>query len=90
MSLIQDQTTAGIKTILAESMESATSSSFEIYHIHLQQDEDGRYVATCPSLPGVVTDGATEDEALDNVKEAILAVHEAKGITKDFMIISQS
>ncbi|MBI5826647.1 MAG: type II toxin-antitoxin system HicB family antitoxin [Deltaproteobacteria bacterium] len=37
----------------------------------LSQDEDGRWVAECPSLPGCVSDGATRDEAVENIKEAI-------------------
>lgn len=37
----------------------------------LYQDEDSRWVAECPSLPGCVSDGATVEEAIENVKEAI-------------------
>jgi len=37
----------------------------------LFQDEDGIWIAECPSLPGVVSDGATVEEAIANVKEAI-------------------
>ncbi|MBI5562396.1 MAG: type II toxin-antitoxin system HicB family antitoxin [Deltaproteobacteria bacterium] len=43
----------------------------------LFQDEDGRWVATVPSLPGCVTDGGTMEEALANAKEAIEACIEA-------------
>ena len=39
--------------------------------VRLQQDEDGVYVATCPSLPGCISQGKTEREALRNIKEAI-------------------
>jgi predicted RNase H-like HicB family nuclease len=31
----------------------------------------GGYVATCPALPGCVSQGATKTEALRNIKEAI-------------------
>jgi predicted RNase H-like HicB family nuclease len=34
-------------------------------------EEDGGYVAECPSLPGCISEGATVEEALRNVKEAI-------------------
>lgn len=33
--------------------------------------EDGGFVATLPSLPGVVGQGETEDEALEDIKEAL-------------------
>ena len=35
------------------------------------QDEDGMYIAECPSIPGCVSQGATELEAEANIKEAI-------------------
>jgi antitoxin HicB len=38
---------------------------------YLQQDEDGIFVATCPSLPGCVSQGATRAEAQANIREAI-------------------
>lgn len=33
--------------------------------------EDGYWVAECPSLPGCISQGQTEAEALVNIKEAI-------------------
>ena len=41
------------------------------YRIYIQQDEDGIYVAECPSLPGCISQGDTRDEALNNIVEAI-------------------
>jgi predicted RNase H-like HicB family nuclease len=41
------------------------------YLAYLQQDEDGVFVATCPSLPGCVSQGATRSEAQANIREAI-------------------
>jgi len=35
------------------------------------QDEDGMFVTECPSIPGCISQGGTEEEALDNVREAI-------------------
>ena len=67
-----------------------TSTDTEIYFVELKQDEDGRFVATVPKLPGVVTDGATEDEALDNVNDAVQAMLEAKGLKQQFILISVS
>jgi predicted RNase H-like HicB family nuclease len=34
-------------------------------------DEDGYWVVECPSLPGCISQGRTEEEALANIKEAI-------------------
>lgn len=33
--------------------------------------EDGYFVAECPSLPGCISQGATRQETIDNIKEAI-------------------
>ena len=35
------------------------------------QDEDGMFVAECPSIPGCVSQGKTEEEAEKNIREAI-------------------
>ena len=37
----------------------------------IEQDEDGRFVATCPTLPGCLSEGATRGEALANIQDAI-------------------
>ena len=37
----------------------------------LHPGEDGYWVAECPSLPGCVSQGATREEAIRNIKEAI-------------------
>jgi len=39
--------------------------------ITLFQDEDRVFVAECPSIPGCVSQGKSEEEAIDNVREAI-------------------
>jgi predicted RNase H-like HicB family nuclease len=39
--------------------------------VTLIQDEDGVFVAECPSIPGCVSQGKTEEEAVKNVREAI-------------------
>ena len=43
----------------------------------LYPDEDGYWVAECPSLPGRVSQGETKDEAILNVREAITVSIEA-------------
>jgi predicted RNase H-like HicB family nuclease len=44
-----------------------------LFHVTLTKDEDGWIVAECPALPGCVSQGNTEQEALANIKEAITA-----------------
>lgn len=44
-----------------------------IFHVKLEIAEDGWLVAECPALPGCVSQGRDEKEALDNIKEAITA-----------------
>ena len=39
--------------------------------IAISQDEDGAFIAECPSIPGCVSQGKTEEEAEKNVREAI-------------------
>ena len=44
-----------------------------IFHVTLDHAEDGWIVAECPALPGCVSQGKDEKEALENIKEAITA-----------------
>jgi predicted RNase H-like HicB family nuclease len=39
--------------------------------VSLDRDEDGVWVAECPSIPGCVSQGATRDAAVDNIRDAI-------------------
>lgn len=39
--------------------------------ITLDRDEDGVWVAECPSIPGCVSQGKTKKEAEKNIREAI-------------------
>jgi predicted RNase H-like HicB family nuclease len=41
-----------------------------IFHATLEQAEDGWIVVECPALPGCVSQGIDENEALENIKEA--------------------
>jgi predicted RNase H-like HicB family nuclease len=40
------------------------------YKVNLKKTEEG-YAVWCPSLPGCWSQGQTEEEALENIKEAI-------------------
>ena len=53
------------------------------YTVTLDRDEDGIWIAECPSIPGCVSQGKTKNEALENIKEAIqlcLDVRAEKGM----------
>lgn len=39
--------------------------------VSLYRDEDGIWIAECPSIPGCVSQGLNREEALENIKEAI-------------------
>ena len=41
------------------------------FRVNIEQDEDGWFVATVPSLPGCISQGKTEEKAAENIKEAI-------------------
>jgi predicted RNase H-like HicB family nuclease len=47
------------------------------YRVLIEQDEDGAFVAEVPSLPGCISQGQTREEALDNIKEAIVVYLES-------------
>ena len=51
--------------------------------ITIFQDEDGVYIAECPSIPGCVSQGKSEKEAEKNIQDAIkdcLEVRAEKGM----------
>ena len=53
------------------------------FNIVIYQDEDGVYIAECPSIPGCVSQGKTEAEAKVNIADAIrecLAVRTEVGL----------
>lgn len=39
--------------------------------ILINQDEDGMFVAECPTLPGCISQGKTRQEVVENIREAI-------------------
>jgi len=46
--------------------------------VTLEPDETGTIVAECPSIPGCISQGANEAEAMDNIREAIAGCLEAR------------
>jgi predicted RNase H-like HicB family nuclease len=41
------------------------------FRVLVEPDEDGVFVAECPTLPGCISQGNTREEALHNIKDAI-------------------
>ncbi len=51
--------------------------------VTMYQDEDGIFIVECPSIPGCVSQGKTEQESMKNIQEAIkecLEVRAEKGM----------
>lgn len=46
--------------------------------VTLERDETGMVVAECPAIPGCVSQGRTEEEAIANIREAIVACLEVR------------
>lgn len=40
------------------------------YHVVLEKQEEGGYAAYIPELPGCISQGETEEEAIANIREA--------------------
>ena len=54
------------------------------FMVTIDRDGDGVWITECPSIPGCISQGATKDEALENIKEAIelcLEMRAEKGLT---------
>lgn len=48
------------------------------FAVTLERDESGMLVAECPAIPGCVSQGKTEAEALANIREAIAGCLEVR------------
>jgi predicted RNase H-like HicB family nuclease len=46
--------------------------------VTLERDETGMVVVDCPAIPGCLSQGRTEDEALANIREAIIGCLEVR------------
>jgi len=47
------------------------------FKVVLQEAEEGGYIVSCPALPGCHSQGDTIEEALENIKEAIIGCLES-------------
>jgi predicted RNase H-like HicB family nuclease len=53
------------------------------FQVYIYQDEDGKFIADCPIIPGCMSQGDTFEEAEENIKDAIrgcLEVREELGM----------
>lgn len=48
------------------------------FTITIDRDEDGVWIAECPSIPGCVSQRSSRREAVENIKEAIAACLEVR------------
>jgi predicted RNase H-like HicB family nuclease len=48
------------------------------FMITIDRDEDGAWIAECPSIPGCVSQGESRNEAEDNIREAIVGCLEVR------------
>lgn len=48
------------------------------FTVALEPGEDGYIIAECPAIPGCMSQGRTQEEALENIKDAILACLEMR------------
>jgi antitoxin HicB len=60
----------GIKHLL-DAFGAGSNDLFMLYRIIIEQDEDGEFVAECPSLPGCISQGHIRCKAVANIKDAI-------------------
>lgn len=58
------------------------------YTVILEKEEEGGYSAQCLELPGAISQGETQEEALSNIKEAIELVLEV--INEDVKALGNS
>ncbi len=50
----------------------------KIFHVIIEQDEDGVYIGKVPELRGCLSQGDTLNELMENIKEAIELCLEVK------------
>ena len=48
------------------------------FTVTIDRDESGAWVAECPAIPGCISQGKTQKEAMKNIREAILACLEVR------------
>ena len=41
------------------------------FTVTIHRDEDGAWIVECPAIPGCTSQGETEEQAIENIKDAI-------------------
>jgi len=62
----------------AEMMDIIMVEDLMKFIVNLERDETGTIVAECPAVRGCVSQGQTEQEALENIREAMAGCLEAR------------
>lgn len=57
------------------------------YAVVLEMNEDGGWTASCPVLPGCISEGGTKAEALKHIKDAIHLY--LRAVKKELAILKQ-
>lgn len=57
---------------------SLSHSMGRVFHVIVEQDQDGMYIGRVPELRGCLSQGETLDELMKNIKEAIELCLEVK------------
>jgi len=57
------------------------------YSVVLEKNEDGGWTATCPVLPGCISEGETKAEALRNIEDAVHLY--LRAVKKELAILRQ-
>jgi predicted RNase H-like HicB family nuclease len=55
--------------------------------VTLERDETGMIVAECPAIPGCISQGKTEEEAMANIRKAIQACVEPRAANGMFLTV---
>jgi predicted RNase H-like HicB family nuclease len=53
----------------------------------LDGNEKEGYTATCPALPGCISEGDTKEQAVNNIKEAIKLY--LRAVTKEHLLLAK-
>jgi predicted RNase H-like HicB family nuclease len=48
------------------------------YSLIIKEAEEGGFIGIVPEIPGAFTQGETEDEVRENIKEAIQLLHDVR------------
>lgn len=65
-----------LKMLMKEGISGSIYHKNTSYPVVVQTDEGGGYWVSCPVFPGCYSQGETIDEALKNIREAILLCKE--------------